>query len=71
MRGSEGSINTVSFSTSPRNTELIRLTDIEEGEVKGCANTFTRNSGYYLAGVLAGTAGTVVFIIYILGLIFK
>jgi hypothetical protein len=70
MKKSEGSMHTISFGTSPRPTELLRLTDIEEGEVGRCANSFTKNSGFYLAGVLAGTALTVVFVIFILGLIF-
>ena len=70
MTDSEGSIHTISFSTSPRPTELIRLTNIDDDDENECANSFKKNSGFYLIGVLAGTFGTVVLIIYILGFIF-
>ena len=67
MTDTEGSIHTISFGTSPRPTELIRLTNIEENDENNCADAFKKDSGFYLVGVLAGTCCTVLIIIYILG----
>lgn len=71
MRDTISSLKTISLGTSPRPTELIRLTNIEENDENNCANAFKKNSGFYLVGVLAGTCGTVLIIIYILGSVFK
>ena len=67
MRDTISSLKSISLGTSPRPTELIRLTNIEENDENNCADAFKKNSGFYLVGVLAGTCCTVLIIIYILG----